>query len=333
MEIPAASSESEEGGGSRTRIGSARESKKARRGIIKKLMFVTLASVIAGVTIVYSSFNVDPLGSDFLVKGLFPPSGSSSTTPVTPGSSSFPKLPNLNPDYAGTGAWSGLGSEEYILADGNTYIAAGTTFTGAFGVPVGTVPGASYDSATNTLTLTNYSGTSLEVNLMGNGFTIELVGGNSLDNITVYGSMYGGSVTFTGNGTLVLNKSGNASSGLFLQCESSPSCVMIDKGVTLDIYGTEAIMVVGTTLDQGIYTLDPIRITGGTQQSVTVTEVRTLVLDKNGNYLADENGNVAGVRATAADIRRDLGVDDYYDYSIADESGNPSAHVIFSPAQ
>ncbi|MBP1587867.1 MAG: hypothetical protein ILO53_05640 [Clostridia bacterium] len=307
-------------------------SRGSRRSVIKKIMFATIASVIAGVVIIYASFNVDPLGSDFLLKGLFPPA-SGPVTPVTPGSAtSFPKLPNLNPDYAGTCAWSGLGSEEYILVDNTTYIAAGTTFTGAFGLPVGTVPGASYNSATNTLTLTNYSGSSIEVNLMGNGFTIELVGGNSLDKITVYGSTYGGSVTFTGSGTLVLNKSGKESSGLFLQCESSPSCVMIDKGVTLDVYGTEAIMVVGTTLDQGIYTLDPIQITGGTGQSVTVTEVRTLVLDKNGNYLADEYGNRAAVAATADDIRKQLGVVDYYDFSVADETGKPSQHVIFAPA-
>ena len=344
LEIPVTLSEQETGGPDiRTGAGAGEnlsKSKKTRHEIVKKIMYVMIASVVAGVTMIYSSFGVDPLGSDFLVKGLFPPSGSSSTTPVTPGSSSFPKLPNLNPEYAGNYAWSGLGSEEYILINNTTYIVAGTAFTtgGALGTNVtpGTVPGAVYDSATNTLTLTNFTGSSIETNLMGNGFTIELVGGNSLDHLSVWGASYGGSVTFTGTGTLVLNKGGGkghpvGDAGLYLACEESASCVMIDKGVTLDIYGQNAIIIEMTTLEQAIYTLDPIVVTGGTLQKGNFVEKKYYLTDENGNLIVDENGEFVTKTMTTEDVAKQEGIA-LYDYSVVDETGRPSQHVLFTPA-
>lgn len=69
-----------------------------------------------------------------------------------------------------------------------------------------TMPDAWYDISTNTLTLDNFTGEVLEVNLMGNGFTINLIGENHLDELIMWGAGYGGSVTFTGTGSLTLNE-------------------------------------------------------------------------------------------------------------------------------
>ncbi len=101
--------------------------------------------------------------------------------------------------------------------------------------PIGPIPGASYDLATNTLTLENFTGRQINVNMMGNGFKIKLVGDNYLEQILVWGFGYGGSVTFTGDGSLTLYNSGGKA--LVLEAEDSESCIMIDKGVSLDIYG------------------------------------------------------------------------------------------------
>ncbi len=128
-------------------------------------------------------------------------------------------------------------------------------------LPIGPIPGASYDEATNTLTLTNFTGDYLNANLMGNGFKLKLVGDNNLKGIVVWGFMYGGSLTITGDGTLTINSS--HSPGIRLECENSPSCLMIDSNVTLKINsGTGPIKVLDSTLDKGIYYLKPLEVIG-----------------------------------------------------------------------
>ena len=108
---------------------------------------------------------------------------------------------------AGGTAWSGLGSEEYLYVD-SQYLHAGTIYTDN-GTAIGTVSGASYDKTTNTLTLNNFTGGVIDANLLGNGFKIELIGENSLDYICIWGAMYGGSVTFTGSGSIKINENQN----------------------------------------------------------------------------------------------------------------------------
>ncbi len=215
----------------------------------------------------------------------------------------FPKLGNLDPDFAGKYAWSGQGSEEYVVvsADGvnNSFLHAGTYYT-ASGVKAGGVSGASYDRSTNTLTLTDYHGAFVDVNLMGNGFTVKLVGDNTLDYLSVWGAMYGGSVTFTGDGSLTLNKSGKAASGLLLNCEYSASCLMIDSGVTLEIYGQPALFIGDSLMEETIFVREPVRMSGGT---VTVEKAGT-----------NEDG------------------DPCYTVNVTDPSGQPATHVTFKPA-
>ena len=71
-----------------------------------------------------------------------------------------------------------------------------------------TVDGASYDQASNTLTLTNYDhpDVALYTNMMGDDFKLNLVGSNKLQNLGIWHGGWGGSLTICGSGTrMVLN--------------------------------------------------------------------------------------------------------------------------------
>ena len=257
------------------------ESGKSRHDRLKKLFFMPVAAAAAAVSLIFASLGSDPLGNDFLSKtSVSPTTPTTPTTPsTTPGTDTtpaetdtekapdyddkFPTLPNSDPDFAGNYAWSGMGTEEYLFVDGNALV-AGTIYTDS-GIVPGNIPGAEYDKETNTLTLTDYKGSSIDANLMGNGFTIKLVGDSSLDFVQAWGAMYGGSITFTGDGTLKINESGSSVSGLVLNCENSPSCIMIDRNVALEVYGSKgnpAISISDSTLDETVVYLKPIEVTG-----------------------------------------------------------------------
>lgn len=101
------------------------------------------------------------------------------------------------------------------------------------------VKGFSYNASNNTLTITNYknAGASLDVNEMGDDFKIKLVGTNELQNIQVWGYMYGGSLTVTGKGKLTVNKNKNLGiPGIYLRSELSASKFVCDKNVKLTVY-------------------------------------------------------------------------------------------------
>ena len=119
--------------------------------------------------------------------------------------------------------------------------------------------GISYDRSTNTLTLNNYHGAGISANMMGNSFTVELIGENVLtQDFMIWGFYTAGSVHFTGTGSLSINTDLVSPIGLDLECEFSESCIMIDESVTLDIYGsTYALVVNGTITDKGVYLISP----------------------------------------------------------------------------
>ena len=106
---------------------------------------------------------------------------------------------------------------------------------------------------------------------MGNGFLIELVGDNSLDLLSVWGAMYGGSVKFTGSGSLTLNKDLKAQYGLVLNCEASSSCIMVDKSATVEIYGNEAAFaVLDSLLEKTVYFGSKISMQGKNGEKLVV---------------------------------------------------------------
>ena len=183
----------------------------------------------------------------------------------------FPELTNLDPDFEGNYASSKFvdvpydGSEEFIriyfLGDSDyTFIHAGRYWQDYEGVVEETRSGISYDAERNVLTLQNFEAEILGVNLMGNGFTIELIGNSYVNQVTVWGYHYGGSVRFTGSGSLVINDHyASATGGLVLDAEDSESCMMVEDGVILEIYGgnqeqyVPAIQVKDSTMDRVIY--------------------------------------------------------------------------------
>ena len=240
---------------------------------------------------VYLSFSALGGGDTIFVSGDLPEPVT--PAPVTPGEAAddaFPALGNLWPDTP-VEPWGSLG-EYYVIFDNQSYLVAGDAYGDDWTTRY---PGASYDPTTNTLTLTNVTTDFLEVNWMGNGFTINLVGDNHIGGLMIWGFYSGGSVTFTGTGTLTINEGLANDYGILMRAEESQTCIMVDSGVTLDVYGSEAaILVYETTMDKGIYYLKPLTMTGGER----------------------------AVLAKAEDA-------DLYIYSVVDENGNPSKHVRF----
>ncbi|MBO4584654.1 MAG: hypothetical protein J5756_06270, partial [Clostridia bacterium] len=261
------------------RSGPLKQEEEGRKGRLRKYLIMQAAAIVAVVSVMFSVSGADPLGNDVLAGGGGPaapvsPGGTSVVTPPTTTEEDdtvFPTLGNLNPDFAGDYAWSGTGtanSEEYVRlvpAGGSSYtfLVAGGAWK-SMGAVVGTDSNASYDKETNTLTLNNFKGAVLDMNLMGNGFTIKLEGDNSIDQLMLWGAMYAGSVTFTGDGTLTLGSGGSAEYGLLINGEASQSCVMVKKGVKLDIYGnTAAIMIGDTYMDPAIYISNSLKLSEG----------------------------------------------------------------------
>ncbi len=308
-----------------------KKTKRSRHDLLKKIIMIPVASAIAVTTITLSSFDVDPLGEDFLNNINI----IDDFNEIIEGKNRFPRLPNLDPDFAGKYAWSEFGSEEFLIVDGN-YLWAGTMFTEFEAehrgeeFPVGNIPGASYDKKKNVLTLEDYHGGNIEANLMGNGFKINLVGDNSVDSVMIWGAMYGGSVTFTGSGSIVINKDMTSQTGIYLECENSPSCVMVDNKATVDVYGESAIIIHCTKLKKAIYTLEGTTITGGECAEGEFVKSFDYVYDENNNPIMDEDGNYITVEKTVKDIAKELNTT-LYDYSVVDEEGIPSKHVLFEP--
>ena len=177
----------------------------------------------------------------------------------------------------------------------------------------------SYDSTTNTLTINNFSGSVIEANMMGNAFKIRVLGENHVGYILIYGAGHSGSVTFTGDGKLTVGEEEYAdlerySRGIMLIGESGvtgefgSACLMVDREVTLDVYGYPAIQIETTAMKDSIYYLKPIKLTGGEPQSHSPYEDHP---DEPG--MSDHEEMI------------------YYYATIVDEDGNDSEHVIFAP--
>lgn len=260
--------------------------------------------------------------------------GTPSPTPAgIEGDDNWPVMTNLAPDLVG--AYSGSGQSEQFIRfrvsgeNDYRYLVIGDAWIG-MGGSLSEMDGASYDASTNTLTLTDCTADILDVNLMGNGFTIELVGDNSIDHLIVWGYYYGGSVTFTGTGTLTINRDRTNSAGLTMNAEWSPTAVFVDSGVDITIYGADAaILICSTTMDKAVYFRKKSRMTGGTGKSGQFSTYSRPLTDEDGYVLFDENGNPMYEEITLDQIYEMYG-ERYYDYTICDEDGNPAKEVHFT---
>lgn len=259
-----------------------RDRKNSRRKQAKKCCML-FSSVAAGVVVIYSSFNIDILKNDIFadshreeaietvetdtVRNIV----EETSTEVTekPASSDgvdyigecaddeFPVLPNMAVD-------SSMNEDFIIVVDEDNpdgiYIHLNDRLIGDRGM----VDNITYDENTNTLTLDNANADVIVANLMGNGFKMELIGESHIGMLLVYGFYYGGSVTFTGDGTIYVNENYENDIGIVLEAEYSKSCIMVDKEVTINAYGiSAAIMVFDTKADKGLYYLKPQKLDRG----------------------------------------------------------------------
>lgn len=103
---------------------------------------------------------------------------------------------------------------------------------------ISSVKGMSYDKATNTLTLNGFDNPKacIVTNEMGDDFTIKVTGTNHIQQIYAWGYGYGGSVTLTGTGELVINENKQVESSIYLQAEGASAQVKIASGLTLNAY-------------------------------------------------------------------------------------------------
>ncbi|MBO4338634.1 MAG: hypothetical protein J5877_01780 [Clostridia bacterium] len=153
------------------------------------------------------------------------------------------------------------------------------------GVDVDPVEGATYDLATNTLTLSDYNMPySLGISSMGDDFKIELVGENSLDNISISDSQGNGcSVTFTGEGSLTVNENRNADFAISVNaCGLSRPTVTFDENVNVTLYALDGtsggVACVEKALDSDANPEPPVFVFANGQQ-VNVQKNDTLIFD------------------------------------------------------
>ncbi|MBO7406164.1 MAG: hypothetical protein J6V14_00925 [Clostridia bacterium] len=297
-------------------IARAEEKRHTR---LKQMILRPVAAILVGVSAIMASFGVDLLGLDYLKSSY---------------DDFFPTLPNPEPDWEGAYDWSQdsdqyFGPELYLrysveLENGEYeygYLVKGATweqYDPDAPVTEGPEDGSlRYDKATNTLTLNNFSGSLIEANMMGNAFKIEVVGDNRVDFIEIWGAGHSGSVTFTGSGTLTVGRKmeqeDHYEGGIVLMGEMgvteefASACLMVDREVTLEVYGAPAIAIESTAMEKAIYYLKPITLTGG-----------TVLVQSSKEDRPDEPDHFEPV---------------CYYVTIADDDGNPSEHVVFAPGK
>lgn len=235
-------------------------------------------------TLAYSSLGIDFLGDDYLASAFttmnsewlqnHPESWGKTIT-----SDGFPILENPYPDYDGVSSWDEYGPELFLRFyfmgengenETRRYLVKGAAWDilDPDSELAESLEGAYYDSSSNTLTLENFSCYKIETNVMGNGFTIDLKGENRIGSINIWGAGYGGSVTFEGDGILMTNT-------IELEAENSNSCVMIRRGVTIEIgaydgtgkEGYGRLAVYGTLMSKQLWLADGVRIFNGHEES------------------------------------------------------------------
>ncbi len=267
---------------------------RRRHEILKRVLLKPLVSFTLLVSLAYTALGVDFLGEDQLNSAWTTmnsewlenhpedwgaePHGHWDEPWDEPLDEGFPMLENLYPDYAGFHAGDRYGPEQYVRfsfegESGYKYLVKGAAWDvlDPDGALEERLDGAYYDSAANTLTLENFDCALLDVNLMGNGFTIRVLGECRVEYIMIWGFGYGGSVTFEGDG--VLN-----SNGAVLIAEGSRSCIMVRSGVTLNFTALSsdgALQVNDTQLDVPLYLAPGVNISGGSMKEESSGEYET----------------------------------------------------------
>ena len=134
------------------------------------------------------------------------------------------------------------------------------------------IAGATYDRASNTLTLKdfNHPELNLETNMMGDDFRLEIKGSCALNSIAVWGYGYGGSLSVTGDGTLTLNERKTSNSAVYMYPEDTDFTLSFGDKVKVNLYAAKNVISVkaakGTDFGSSIIFSD------GKERSVSVTQ-------------------------------------------------------------
>lgn len=106
--------------------------------------------------------------------------------------------------------------------------------------------GATYDRATNILTVTDLAAENmlLETNVMGDDFTVRVVGDCSVGQIRIWGDGYGGALNLEGNGTLTVNAHRACDNAIVLNAEYAASSLHFGREVTVNLYAKQDVAVV-----------------------------------------------------------------------------------------
>ena len=158
-------------------------------------------------------------------------------------------------------------------------------FSNYIGDNVQKVDGIEYDKSDNTLTLNNVKQNKILVtNVMGDDFKIKLKGNNELNGIFVWGDEYGGNLTITGEGKLVINKNKSQKSSIVMYAEKTQGLLKIEKSASVDMYASKGNPVIDTLWSTNSVTADAIVIEGKTSSEVKVKsrqeEVNDIITSK-----------------------------------------------------
>ncbi|MBO4770620.1 MAG: hypothetical protein J5563_07570 [Clostridia bacterium] len=279
------------------------EKKMSAHEMMKKMFLAPVLGIITVLTVASSAFGTDMISSFFgdILGSL---------------GIGFPNLPNLEPNGYVSFMDYGVMDEEYVILESrngeSVFLWAGAVYERE---PV-PIEGAEYDRESNTLSLTDFRGDDfiLNVNLMGNGFTLCLEGENTLGEILMWGFYYGGSLKIVGEGNLTVNANQENEYGIYFQAEHSESCLMIDRDVEfVDVYGTQAAFYVSdSTHGRGMYVASGLSLTGG-----RAAEVENVGSEYPDEYYEEEHH------------MHEYNLPQAYDYSIF-ENGEMSKHITVS---
>jgi len=200
----------------------------------------------------------------------------------------FPVLSNLEPNGLLNNEGNTL-DEQYILIKQNgtsASLCAGNVRPELQSILTDGDASVYYEESSNTVYLKDATLQHLEANLMGNSFTVNVSGECNVDELIGWGFFYGGSITITGTGTLNIGYGNTPQYGILIHGENSESCLMIDRGVTLNVKGSvAAISIEETTMSQAIYCLSP--ADSSYSRGISDSDMIYTILDENGKVLKE----------------------------------------------
>lgn len=138
------------------------------------------------------------------------------------------------------------------------------------------VNGVTYDKKTNTLTLNNVKmqAYNLVTNVMGDDFKVVVKGENQLRAILIWGDGYGGNLTVSGNGKLIINKNKKQKSAISMYAEGTKGLLTIEKSVNLEAYSQKGAPVIETVSASNGEPAKAIAIKGKISAKVNVKQVK-----------------------------------------------------------